>query len=273
MQIKVLVENTSVAPSLRGEHGLSIYIETLGKKLLFDTGASGLFLENAKKMGVSIRDVDLAVISHGHYDHGGGLRRFLEENTKARVYIHKQAFEGHFAKRPEKTADIGIDKDLKKHDRIILNEGIFPIDENLLLFSEVPGSEFLSSCNRYLFAGNPDRMVPDNFGHEQNLILTENGKTVLIAGCAHRGIVNIYKSALGLLGKEPDCVIGGFHLYNHGDGKTEDPDVVRSIGEFLKSTGSKYYTGHCTGLEAYQLLKTVMGDQIQYLSTGSVTDL
>lgn len=273
MRIKVLVENTTESPSLKAEHGLSIYIETLGKKLLFDTGASGLFLDNAKEMGVSIRDVDLAVISHGHYDHGGGLIKFLEENQKAKVYIHKQAFEGHFAKRTDRTSDIGIDTGLKKHDRIILTKDVFPIDENLLLFSEVTGNEFFSSCNRYLYAGNPDRMVQDDFGHEQNLILTEGGKTILIAGCAHRGIVNIYKSALSLCGKEPDFVIGGFHLYNHGQGKSEDPDMVRRIGEFLITTGSKYYTGHCTGTEAYQLLKTVMGDQIRYLSTGSVVDI
>ncbi len=273
MRIKVLVENTSESPSLKGEHGFSIYIETLGKKLLFDMGASSLFLDNAMEMGVSISEVDLAVVSHGHYDHGGGLSRFLEENQKARVYIHRQAFEGHFAKRPEGTSDIGIDKGLKKHERIILTEGVFPIDENLTLFSGVMGNEFFSSCNGYLYAGNPDRMVQDDFGHEQNLILTEGGKSVLIAGCAHRGIVNIYNSVLTLFRKEPDFVIGGFHLYNHGGCKSEDPDLVREIGEFLKNTGSKYYTGHCTGAEAYHRLKTVMGDQIQYLSTGFVIDL
>lgn len=273
MRIHVLVENTSVSPSIKGEHGLSLSIETLGKKVLFDTGASGLFLVNAEIMGVDIKEMDLAVISHGHYDHGGGLSRFLEENIKAKVYIHKKAFEGHYAKRREQTADVGIDKRLKNHSRIILIEGVFPIDEKLLLFSEVAGHEFSSSCNRYLFAGHPNGLVPDDFKHEQNLIVTEDGKTILIAGCAHRGIVNIYHSAVNLTRKKPDVVIGGFHLFNHGEGTSEDPDVVRRIGEFLKSTGSKYYTGHCTGAEAYRHLKTVMGDQIRYFAAGSVVDI
>ena len=104
MRIKVLAEDTSSNSSMKSEHGLSLYIETMGKKILFDTGASNLFLENAEKMGISIKDVDLAVISHGHYDHGGGLRGFFEENDKAKVYIHKKAFEPHFSKRSEKTA-------------------------------------------------------------------------------------------------------------------------------------------------------------------------
>lgn len=273
MRIHVLVENTSVSPSIKGEHGLSLSIETLGKKVLFDTGASGLFLENAEIMGVDIKEMDLAVISHGHYDHGGGLSRFLEENIKAKVYIHKKAFEGHYAKRPEQIADVGIDKRLKNHSRIILTEGVLPIDEKLLLFSEVAGNEFSSSCNRYLFAGHTEGLVQDDFEHEQDFIVTEEGKTILIAGCAHRGIVNIYNSAVCLTGKKPDVVIGGFHLFNHGEGKSEDPDVVRRIGEFLKSTGSIYYTGHCTGTEAYRHLKTVMGDQIQYFATGSVVDI
>lgn len=273
MRIHVLVENTSLSPSMKGEHGLSLSIEIRGKKLLFDTGASGLFLKNAGKMGIDIKEMDLAVISHGHYDHGGGLGRFLKENIKAKVYIHKKAFEGHYAKRPDQTADVGIDKSLKNHSRIVLTEGVFPIDDNLLLFSEIAGHEFSSSCNRYLFAEHPSGLVQDDFEHEQDLIVTEEEKTILIAGCAHRGIVNIYNSAVCLTGKKPDVVIGGFHLFNHGEGKSEDPDVVRRIGEFLKSTGSKYYTGHCTGAEAYHLLKTVMGDQIQYFAAGSVVDI
>ncbi len=273
MRLKVLVENTSDSPSMRCEHGFSMYIETMEKKILFDMGASSLFLENARKMGASIKDVDFAVVSHGHYDHGGGLKRFFEENETSKVYIHKKAFENHFSRKPEKITDIGLDKSLRNHDRIIFTEGVFPIDHNLLLFSGVPGTEFRSSCNRSLLTGQSDAMCEDHFEHEQNLIITENGKTVLIAGCAHRGIVNIYKHSVSLIQKEPDFVIGGFHLFSYGEGKSEDPSVVRQIGTFLKNTGSRYYTGHCTGTEAYHHLKTVMGDQVQYLSAGSVVDI
>lgn len=93
MLIKTLVENTSISKDFGSEHGLSLYIETKKHKILFDVGASELFLKNAKKLDVSIADVDFLVISHGHYDHGGGLKSFLHENTKVEVFLHRLAFE------------------------------------------------------------------------------------------------------------------------------------------------------------------------------------
>ena len=79
MIIKTLVENTSISKDFGNEHGLSLYIETNALKILFDVGASELFLKNAEKLGVNITDVDFLVISHGHYDHGGGLKTFFKE--------------------------------------------------------------------------------------------------------------------------------------------------------------------------------------------------
>jgi len=81
MIIKTLVENTALSKNFGSEHGLSLYIEANSHKILFDVGASELFLENAKKLNVDISEVDYLIISHGHYDHGGGLRAFLRENT------------------------------------------------------------------------------------------------------------------------------------------------------------------------------------------------
>jgi len=99
MIIKTLVENTALSKDFGSEHGLSLYIETNGRKTLFDVGASGLFLKNAIKMNVNIPDVDYLIISHGHYDHGGGLKVFLRENTKAEVFLHRLAFEKYYALR------------------------------------------------------------------------------------------------------------------------------------------------------------------------------
>lgn len=93
MIVRTLVEDTKTATGLGSEHGLSLHIETNGYKILFDVGASDLFLRNANEMNVSVSDVDYLVISHGHYDHGGGLRAFLKTNTKAKVFIHQLAFE------------------------------------------------------------------------------------------------------------------------------------------------------------------------------------
>lgn len=273
MKIKVLVEDTSSSPSFRSEHGLSLFIETKNNKILFDTGASDLFLENAKKLGVNINEINLAVISHGHYDHGGGLQAFLEENSKAKVYIHEKAFENHYSKKADRFVNIGLDINLLNDDRIILTSDIFPISHDLLLFSRVIGNEFLSSCNSSLCTAKGDSIVQDEFQHEQNLLIKDDDKFVLIAGCAHRGIANILKSSIFLACKPPSYIIGGFHLHNYSEGVNEEPATVFQIAELLKETGSMYYTGHCTGIESYKILKGIMGDQIQNLSTGSIVKI
>lgn len=273
MKIIVLAEDTSCNPDYQSEHGLCLYIETQGSRILFDTGASDLFLENANKLGVKIKDIDLAVISHGHYDHGGGLKAFLDGNDKAKVYVNNGAFENYYSKRSEEVTYIGLDKSLQSDSRIVLTDEFFQIGRNLLLFSNVNGKECLSQCNNSLFAERRNTIIEDEFEHEQNLLISEDDKLVLIAGCAHRGIINIIKSSAFLKCRLPDFVIGGFHLYNYSEGISEDPSAVSRIGEFLKGTGSMFYTGHCTGIESFHTLKKILGNQIQYLSTGSVVEI
>jgi 7,8-dihydropterin-6-yl-methyl-4-(beta-D-ribofuranosyl)aminobenzene 5'-phosphate synthase len=274
MIIKTFAENTSISEEYKSEHGLSLYIQTRKHKLLFDLGKNDLFLENAEKMGIDIADIDLVVISHGHYDHGGSLKAFLHENSKAKIYIHKRAFEKHYSIRPNGiTADIGLDDVLKENERIVFAEDYLRIDEELELFSNVKGKELCSLSNKVLLMKDGDQIVEDSFAHEQNLIITEDGKMVLVAGCAHNGIVNIVKHFIDMKGRPADYVIGGFHLFNPSANKSEDPSLVNEIGKNLMKTGSLYYTCHCTGLEAFAQLQGVMKDKIQYSATGSVVKI
>ena len=274
MIIKTLAENTSISETYGSEHGLSLYIETQDKKVLFDVGASELFLENAKKMDVNISDVDFLVISHGHYDHGGGLKAFLEENDTAEVYLHRQAFEKHFALRENgDLQSIGLEESLKRDRRTILTSHRFFISRGIWVFSNILQREPLPTSNNGLLSEQNGHWVDDNFAHEQNLVIEEDGKTLLLTGCAHNGIVNILKQFYALTGHMPNYVIGGFHLNNHGKKQNENPDVVDKIGEFLLKTNVQYYTCHCTGIESYKRLKALMGDYIDYLSTGSKIEI
>lgn len=270
MKIISLAENTANKENMGTEHGLSLYIETEKNKILFDTGASSLFCENAEKLGINLSNVDMAVISHGHYDHGGGLKTFLSVNSKAKIYINKKAFNKHYAKRPNGELEyIGLDQTIMPNERIILTDDYFKINDELELFSNVGGDDFIPSGNKSLLMQSGDALIEDSFTHEQNMIIHEKDKTLLLAGCAHRGIVNIINHMNEKLNKQADYVIGGFHLYNAANGKSEDKEVVKKIADHLMKTKSIYYTCHCTGVESYKLLKKYLGEKIRYLSTGS----
>jgi len=270
MIIKTLVENTSISDSYKCEHGLSLYIETESHKLLFDLGQKDLFIENAAKMKIDLSQVDTVIISHGHYDHGGGLAEFLKINDKAQIYLHEKAFEKHYSLRAEDTkADIGLDEALKSNDRLVFNSEYLKIDDELELFAGVKGNELSSLSNKTLLMETAKGFEEDTFEHEQSLIITQAGKQVLIAGCAHRGIVNIVNHATCLKGRGMDLIISGFHLYNPSTKMPEAAELVEKIAQKLNSTGSCCYTCHCTGLEAYSVLKKAMNENINYLATGS----
>ena len=269
MLIKTLVENTSISKDFGSEHGLSLYIETKKHKILFDVGASELFLQNAKKLGVNIADVDFLVISHGHYDHGGGLKTFFKENTKAEVFLHRLAFEKHYAIRKNDELDfIGLDEDLKQNKQIVPTSDRFFISSGIQVFSNIAQREARPKSNSGLLKEYKGQTIDDTFAHEQNLVIEEDGKTLLVTGCAHNGIINILEHFHTLKGRMPGYVIGGFHLSSRSGGN-EDSEMIDRIGKYLLGTKAKFYTCHCTGIEPYKSLKAVMGDSIDYLSAGS----
>ncbi|NLL38234.1 MAG: MBL fold metallo-hydrolase [Clostridiales bacterium] len=274
MTVKTLVENTSISEDLKPEHGLSLYIEAGGRRVLFDMGKSGLFIKNAEKMGVRLQDVDIAVISHGHYDHGGGLAGFLEVNKKAPVYIHEKAFETHMTYRKNgKAEDIGLNPELKGNPRMVFTGDGLKINEGLELFSKIDGERLLSESNKALLMKKGAGLVPDCFLHEQNLIITEGGKHLLVTGCSHRGIVNIIDRFIKIKGRAPDFVIGGFHLSNPATKTSEKPELIEEIGYALSRTDAVYYTCHCTGMDAFRRLKPIMNSNLRYLATGDVAEL
>lgn len=269
MVITSLAENTSACETIGSEHGLSLYLEANRRKILFDTGASGLFAENAEKLGVDLSSVELAVLSHGHYDHGGGLREFMRLNSRAKIYARREALEAHYALRPGGRAHaIGLDEELAESGRFVFTGDRFVIGDGLELFSGVQGRRLFPAGNSVLYMHKDGELVPDDFSHEQNLIVEENGKMLLVAGCAHSGIVNILERFHALKGRYPDDVVGGFHLSMPADGRFESPAALAEIAAFLRETGAMFHTCHCTGLEPFRLLKQTMADQIAYLPGG-----
>jgi 7,8-dihydropterin-6-yl-methyl-4-(beta-D-ribofuranosyl)aminobenzene 5'-phosphate synthase len=270
MIIKTLAENTSISKKFGSEHGLSLYIEVNDCKILFDTGASELFFENAKKMEVDISNIDYLIISHGHYDHGGGLEAFFRKNAKAQVFLHPLAFGKYYALRSsDKFEYIGLKEELKENSQIVFTSDNFIIRDGIWVFSNIIKAEPPPASNNRLYMEEKGKMIQDTFLHEQNLIIEEDEKNFLVVGCAHNGITNILQHFYNLKGCMPDYVIGGFHLSSRSGEDKESLDTIGRIGKFFMDTNGKYYTCHCTGIEPYKRLKAVMGDRIGYLSAGS----
>jgi len=272
MKLTVLVENTSCG-NTDSAHGLSIHIETQKHIILFDAGPDGALLQkNAKTLGIDLQAIDLAFLSHGHFDHVGGMRAFLELNRTAPLYIQRSAADPHYALEQNGLRDIGIEPALTEQfsDRLHLTDAQCRIDDTILGFSDVETADYLSGSNTTLMEIDGEDLRPDRFLHEQNLLIEENGKLILVAGCAHRGIINILRRAKAITGKAPDAVYAGFHLTNPSKGLDEPVEFVRSVGEELSRWPCRFYTGHCTGQGPFNILKEILGDRLTYLNGGAV---
>ena len=269
MKIYVLSENNKIG-DFTSEHGLSLFIKQ-DKNILFDMGQGDNFLQNAKRFNLEIGDVDVAVISHGHYDHGGGLKTFLENNSKSKVYIMDTAFKDYYSTQKDGVIKyIGLDKELKS-DRIVRLTSDYVITDGIETMSHIEKKYPLPLTNKTLYV-DPNGKVNDDFCHEHNLVLKEDFGFLLIAGCAHNGIKNILEHFKEKYKTYPKVVVGGMHLYSR-TGKTESFDEVIKLGEYLLSTGAMFYTGHCTGDEAYCTLKEVMKDKVDNIYTGKIIEL
>ena len=253
MKITCLLENTTAAPAVAAEHGLSLYIEVGNRRILFDMGQTNLFARNAEVLGVDLSRVDTAILSHGHYDHGGGLSAFLEINPTAPVYITPAAFLPHYNGTQKY---IGLDTSLQEHPRLRVVSGDLSLDDGLTLLTP-NGRERRHSLGSFgLTERVGDTFLPDDFRHEQYLLIEEGGRRVLFSGCSHAGIRDIVEWF------SPDVLIGGFHVSKMALG-----EELTALGEALATHGTDYYTCHCTGVEQFAFLRERM-PRLRYLAGG-----
>ena len=254
MKITCLLENTSATPNILPQHGLSLWIETKNHRILFDMGQTDLFAENADELGIDLKSADIAILSHGHYDHGGGLAHFLRINDTAPVYLSKYAF-GEFYNGEEKY--IGLDTALQDHPRLIFTDGQFHVDQGLTLYScnHLPRPNSLG-CFGLTRRGEDGKLTDDPFLHEQYLLIEEDGKRVLVSGCSHKGISDIVQWFT------PDLLIGGFHV-----SKMPLDASLDRVAQILNQQKTTYHTCHCTGQEQYAFMKQSMKN-LHYLASG-----
>ncbi len=279
MKIKALIENKSCDPKLKPEHGLSIYIDTGTTRLVIDTGESGDFLENAEKMGVEIETVDSIIATHSHADHTGGLIRLLEKNRKAKLYMSRYAdqklfYKIAFLKRSIETPEKVF---TTYKERINFVDNFLELDKDVFLVSGFANKYPIPATNKKLYALSNNSYIRDTFNHELAVVLKNSGKLVIITGCSHNGVDNMIEEVQKYFPGYPiQTVIGGFHLMSFVLPKYlgEKKKNIINLGERLLDYNiEKTYTCHCTGDRGFNILKDVMGTQLQYLKTGDEIEL
>ena len=268
MRIICLIENTEGTNDCSYAHGLSFYIETAKHRILLDLGPSGETVENAQKLDIDLRSIDTVILSHGHYDHSGGIVPFSKINDKAAIYIQKPAVGEFYSDDGDKYRYIGIDKEIPTLQQVRFIEGDYVVDEELSLFVMDERQGDVPSTNISLKEKKDGSYVQDDFRHEQFLILKDDDRKIIFSGCAHNGVLNILKEYKRKTGTEPDAVISGFHLMKNTDYSDDELREIISTAEKLKQYHTMFYTCHCTGMPAYQIMKNIMGDQLEYVHSG-----
>ena len=272
MKIINLVENEPGDSGCEAAHGLSFYVETENHKLLFDSSPSEVVIRNARMLGVDLTAVDTVILSHGHYDHSGGILPFVELNPRAKIYMQNNAGGEYYAFDGEEKGFryIGIDKKILSLPQVQLLRGDTKIDDELQVFTVDQRAYPLPSTNKRLRELCDGQYIQDEFHHEQNLLLTTGGKKILFCGCAHNGILNVMETLERKLGPTslPDLVIGGFHLMKRTEFSEADTAEVTEIANRLKSYKAHFATCHCTGLPVFNQMKEIMGDQLSYVHSG-----
>ena len=277
MRIINLIENTEGQSGCAYAHGLSFYVETKKHRMLLDLGPSGETLQNAQTLGIDLTKADTVILSHGHYDHSGGILPFAGINDRALIYMQESAVGDYFSDRgksaPERYEYIGIDKKIAKLPQVRFLQGDHRIDDELELFTIKNRSHKLPSSNRRILVRRGDQLLCDDFVHEQFLVIREGPKKVLMSGCAHSGILSIMDAFCYKYRKEPDLVISGFHLMKKTDYTGDEIREIEEIAGELKKYSTRFITCHCTGIPAFDRMKAIMGDQLAYVHSGEEIDL
>ena len=270
MRWTVLSDNRTQNPSLQTEHGLSILLETDKHRILLDTGASDVFIRNAEVLGVDLSTVDYVFISHGHSDHAGGLKHFMEINTQAKVIVSPHAISGKFFSKRGNLHSITAEWPENGDDRLALTDQTCAIADGIYAIAHISQTHPMPQGNQNLYVqNNAGDYIHDDFRHE--LALYVDG--LLFTGCAHSGLENI----LTACSYPVHTVVGGFHLLDGMESEEELTALAHRLTDYGISSplrerlgeGLQFHTSHCTGDKVFATMKAVMGERLQPFCCGT----
>jgi len=273
LKITNLIEdNPSVNSKLHNEHGLSLYIEIDGIKILFDTGKSGEFIKNAELLKIDLNKLNYVVLSHGHYDHSGGFRKFVDKVVNSYKLIVGKNFFNNKYKLVEKNnynyIGNSFDKEYIQQNNIqikYIEEDIFYITENIMIFSNFKKNNNFELINKKFYIKKDENYLLDNFSDEIVLVIKIEKGLVVILGCSHVGIINILETIIERIDMPIYCLVGGTHLIE------ADEQRVNKTIDFLKEKDIHILgMNHCTGEYAIEKMKNEFRDKFVSNNTGNI---
>lgn len=275
MKISILTENTVYKRGFIGEHGLSLLIETEGRRFLFDTGQTKVFVQNAGVLKEELDQLDGIILSHGHYDHCGGLGNWLEERHKelsCPIYVNDRAFEKKYTKNPKNNQMryIGIDwkPELCGEQLKLIQEKKKQIAENVFLLSEIPYRVSFEPNSGWFYQDEAGT-ISDSMMDEQLMVVREEKGLYVFAGCAHPGIINCISYVRESF---PEEHIYGIFAGMHLKGCTRQR-LEMTIQELKKINAGIIVPMHCTGILGIAAIKEQLGDICILAEAGKVINV
>jgi 7,8-dihydropterin-6-yl-methyl-4-(beta-D-ribofuranosyl)aminobenzene 5'-phosphate synthase len=263
--ITILVDNIP-SGNFKSEHGLALWINHGDKRILFDTGQSNLILQNAKTLDIDLANTDAIVISHGHYDHTGGLSTVLNIASNAKIYLHPAATEPKFSQKVSSARYIGMSDPAKnaiQGRHVIWTAAPAYLFPGLAVTGQVPRMNDFEDVGGAFFL-DENCHKPDDLLDDQTLFIESAKGLIVVLGCAHSGVVNTLDYISKLTGdRNIYAVIGGMHLL-----EASQMRIANTIDAFKKYGIQKIIPLHCTGLKAMEVLKHALGNKCLFLGAG-----